>query len=358
MKILADSSLPGLRDAFPLPFEITLYHHNDEVVERLNDHEILLCRSTLTVDEKLLKSHSLRYVATASSGTDHIDATFLSTQNIKLLDAKGSNANAVADYVVSIVAFLQKYTTFNGDKAGIIGLGHVGTAVAARLRAMNFDLITYDPPRGAQENDFKNCSLEEIMACDLICIHANLHDNQPWPSRDLITEKELALIKPNAAIINAARGGIVSEEALLKASTSFFYSTDVYCNEPAINEAVVGRASLCTPHIAGHSLEAKANAVAMLSEKLHRCYQLPLPHYPSLLVKEEPLFKADATWEDYILSLYNPLHETIALKEATNIKEIFLQLRKAHQNRHDFCVYDKFIVDETLRPLLGLAAQK
>jgi erythronate-4-phosphate dehydrogenase len=339
MKILADASLPGLSGAFPPPFEITLYHHNDEVKKGLKGQEVLLCRSTLTIDEHLLTNHSLRYIATASSGTDHVDTTLLKAENIQLLDAKGSNANAVADYVVSIIAFLQKYSTFKGNKAGIIGLGKVGESVSRRLKAMDFELISYDPPKSAQDVDFKSCSLAEIMACDLICIHANLHDNQPYPSRNLITETELSLVRPNAAIINASRGGIVSEEALLNASTSFFYCTDVFSNEPTINEEVVMRASLCTPHIAGHSLEAKVNAVTMLSQKLHHLYQLPLPNYPEA-PSNKPVGTDHATWQDFILSLYNPVYETIALKEAGSMKDEFLQLRKAHQKRHDFSTYN------------------
>src|SRR5690554_546410 len=100
MKILADASLPGLLQAFPKPFQLTLYHELKEVPQLLSGKEILLCRSTLKIAEPLLKGHSLRYLATASSGTDHIDKAYLRANSIELFDAKGSNATAVADYVI------------------------------------------------------------------------------------------------------------------------------------------------------------------------------------------------------------------------------------------------------------------
>jgi erythronate-4-phosphate dehydrogenase len=277
MKILADASLPNLLDCFPRPFEITLYHHNDEVSERLSNQDILLCRSTLKINPTLLNRHAPRVVATASSGIDHVDETLVQSGRIQLLDAKGSNAASVADYVLACLAFMQKNHGFCGATAGIIGLGAVGTVVAKRLKTMNFDVLCYDPPKSLASPNFAGRSLEDILACDLICIHASLHDRAPFPSRQLIGEKQLALIRENTLIINASRGNIVSESAVLQSKTPFFYCTDVYASEPVIRDALVDFATLCTPHIAGHSVEAKETAIRVLSQKLHQYYGLPMP---------------------------------------------------------------------------------
>lgn len=339
MKILADASLPDLHVAFPEPFELTFYHHNDEVAERLSGQEILLCRSTLKVTNTLTNVQALRFIATASSGSDHIDNDFLDTHNIQLLDAKGSNASAVADYVLACLAAAQLSGEVNGKKAGIIGLGAVGSEVARRLSALNYDIICYDPPKSLEDAEFYSCSLDDLLTCDLICIHANLHDNLPHPSRHLIDVPQLACLKENALIINASRGDIVSEQALLGLSTPIIYCTDVYSGEPGISEEIVAFSNICTPHIAGHSIEAKIAAVNMVSQKLHSCYQLPFPCYPQPSIDNVLPISNQNSWQKNVLAIYNPVSETFGLKQAVNKKEAFLRLRAAHQNRHDFSVY-------------------
>lgn len=337
MNILIDASLPGLHDAFPPPFKITLYQHINEVTDSLINQDILLCRSTLKVNEALLASSSLSYVATASSGTDHINTTYLEQRAIGLIDAKGSNAEAVADYILATVAYLKKYKQFKGKTAGIIGMGAVGSRVARYLQAIDMNVVTYDPPKSQQQADFNSCSLPELSLCDMICIHANLHDKAPYPSKNLLGHKELAMLKPNIVIINAARGGIVSEQALLELDNPIIYCTDVFLNEPAINEHIVNFSTLCTPHIAGHSIEAKQVAVTMVSEKLHHCYDLPAPAFKQATLYQDHL-KLPIHWEEAILSRYNPMNESLALKKALHKEQGFLELRKKHTKRHNFNV--------------------
>lgn len=343
MNILADASLPGLHDLFPDPFKLTLYSHNKDVTALLPGQEILLCRSTLAVTQALGDTRSLRYIATASSGSDHVNRGFLNAGNIQLLDARGSNASAVADYVLSCLASIEQMGIVCGKRAGIIGLGAVGSEVARRLEVLGYKLSCYDPPKSADDDNFISCSMDELLASDLICIHANLHNNLPYPSRNLLGEPELARLKANTVIINASRGDIVSEEALLKSETSIVYCTDVYSNEPGICEQIVARASLCTPHIAGHSIEAKIAAVTMVSQKLHARYQLTFndPYPPA---KNEPAFNNQQSWQHNVLSIYNPVFETRALKQAANKKDAFVQLRTAHQDRHDFSFYGETAV--------------
>jgi erythronate-4-phosphate dehydrogenase len=334
MNILADATLPGLLYAFPEPFKLTLYHHVDEVSQLLPGQDILLCRATLKVNQTLLKKHSLRYIATATSGTDHLDHRWLASQNIQIIDAKGCNAPAVADYVVSILAYLDQQTLIRGTLAGIIGLGNVGAEVMLRLKALGFKSLAYDPLKAARE-PFTSCLFEDLYQADLLCIHAALHDIPPYPSTNLIDHSVLDKLKPGCVIINAARGGIVDEEALLATSNPLIYCTDVYVHEPTPNPHILAKSTLCTPHIAGHSLEAKYLAVAMISKTLHQILGLP---YPQCATPEfKPIFalSPNMSWQEQVLSIYNPLEETLALKKARDIKSVFLQLRKNHQ-RHDF----------------------
>lgn len=342
MKILADASLPGLIEAFPPPFELDTYHDLDELKLKLAGKDILLCRSTLKVNESLLAGTGVRYVATASSGIDHIDQACLKAQGIELISAKGSNAVAVADYVLACLAWLQKHQAFEGKTAAVIGVGEVGSRVSEQLKARGFEVLHYDPPKAQREQAFKSCDLEAIRQCDLICIHAELHDEQSHPSRNLFNEKVLSSLKDKTVIINASRGGIVNEKALLDSKKSFVYCVDVYYDEPAINPAIVDYATLCTPHIAGHSLEAKYEAVNQISRYFHQTLGLNYPEFAYPELTDQQAAPSYPTWQDLILSHYDPSIETKALKQASDLKAEFLTLRKAHQKRHNFDVFFSF----------------
>ncbi|AWN73737.1 4-phosphoerythronate dehydrogenase [Legionella anisa] len=355
MNILADASLPGLEQAFPKPFHLTMYHHPDEIAGLLSGQEVLLCRANLKVNQFLLKNHCLRYVATASSGTDHLDSTWLNSQNIQIIDAKGANARAVADYVVACLAFLEQQQRVLGNKAGIIGLGKVGTQIAARLQAVGFELLTYDPLKAERESTFESCTIEELYSVDLLCIHAELHNSSPYPSANLVNQDFLDRLKSGCVIVNAARGGIVNEEALLHSSKPLIYCTDVYLNEPDIDPRIIDQSTICTPHIAGHSLEAKYTAVAMVSSALHQIAGLAPPQFAAPALPNDLSLEKDKLWHEFILKIYNPLEETLLLKHASDKKAAFLNLRKNHQTRHDFSQYSK---DSTLnyktKLLLGM----
>ncbi|KTD69755.1 erythronate-4-phosphate dehydrogenase [Legionella santicrucis] len=356
MNILADASLPGLEQAFPKPFNLIRYYHANELAHLLVGQDILLCRSTLNVNRALLENHSIRYVATASSGTDHLDHSWLNSQHIQIIDAKGSNARAVADYVVACLAFLEQRHFIQGHKAGVIGLGKVGIQVSARLQAAGFQVFHYDPLKAMRESDaFQSCSLEDLYQADLISIHAELHDNHPFPSRNLINQNFLRQLKPGCIIINAARGGIIDENSLLTEPKSLIYCTDVYLNEPAIDERIIDKALICTPHIAGHSIEAKYAAVAMVSASLHQIMSLPIPHFFTPQMIKTIHLEKNKLWYESVLVLYNPIEETLSLKKAIDKKSAFIELRKQHQNRHDFCQYSmEWIFDKKTRFLLGM----
>jgi len=357
MNILADASLPGLQQAFPAPFHLTLYHHPNELETKLNGQDILLCRSTLKVNETLKGLQHLKYVATASSGTDHIDQHYLQKKHIEVVSAKGSNANSVADYVIANIAFLidKKQLQLENKTVGIIGLGEVGTKVYERLKALNLRLLCFDPPKAERQFEFRSCSFASLFKCDILCIHAHLHSIAPYPSYNLINDAFFKRLRKKIIIINASRGGIVNETDLLEHPTKVDYCTDVYMDEPNVNPKIIQFASLCTPHIAGHSIEAKYNAVSMISSFFHKKLKLkaPLLNFPkntSLHLKEN-----QRNWEKVILSIYNPFPETQTLKNAVNLTDTFVQLRKKHHYRHDFKIYDpkNLKTNELLSYLLG-----
>lgn len=354
MNILADATIPSLQDWFALPFNLNFYHSTNDLKEQLRGQDILICRSTLRVNQDLLDGSDIQCVATASSGTDHIDHEYLKQAGIMLFDAKGCNATSVADYVLSTLAYLYQNKSIKDQRVGIIGMGEVGSRVKKRLDKAGCAVYCYDPIREHLDNTFKYCSLSDLNACDIICVHANLHDAPPFPSRDLLDGNFLNTLRPNTIIVNASRGGIVNESALLACQIPLIYCTDVYNNEPSIDSQIVNYATLCTPHIAGHSIEAKQNAVRMISDKLHHHYDLTTPSDKNSLTPQsqinggdlfstysiQPSENRQSPWQELVLKAYNPLTETLELKQNRDKKQSFLTLRKAHKNRHDFICYN------------------
>lgn len=368
MNILADATLPNITALFKEPFTLTLYDHNDHVASLITGQDILLCRSTLKVTANLLTHAAIRCVATASSGTDHIDVEYLKAHHIALVDAKGSNARAVADYVVASIAYVQQKGQLQGLRAGVIGVGEVGSRVVARLHAAGFDVICFDPLKASRDPHFVSCKLDGLATCDLICIHASLHETMPYPSKDLCDLDMLRRLKTNVVIINASRGGIVNEDVLLNIKQPIIYCTDVYCHEPAIDSRIVDFATLCTPHIAGHSIEAKQAAVIQVSQVLHKRYGL-VDHYVHSLnlngllrdtasieigQNDTCLVSNKASWQETILDIYTPFDDTQILKAAMDKKQAYLTQRQAHQNRHDFNVYENSQLDEQTRMMMGM----
>ncbi|MCX7090097.1 MAG: 4-phosphoerythronate dehydrogenase [Legionellales bacterium] len=337
IKMIADASLPDLSHLFPTSFQVTRFVEARDLREQISDQDVLLCRSTLKVDADLLAESRIACVATVSSGTDHISAGYVAQRKIHVIDAKGTNASAVADYVVACLASLQQQG-FGGQQAGVIGMGAVGTTVTTRLQELDFQVHGYDPLRAMQDTQFSTCDLNALLVCDLLCVHANLHDQVPYASRHLLDATFLSQLKPGTVIINAARGGIVDESALLACTQPLRYCTDVYVGEPNIRAEVIEYATLCTPHIAGHSIEAKRRALQEVSQKIYHWFGLPAPILPHLAV-QLPQRAPSTAWQANILSLYNPEHETQILKKARDLPKEFLALRAAHQGRHDFNCY-------------------
>ena len=353
MKILADATLPNLFLLFKEPFSLTVYNNQHELLDLLPNHDVLICRSTLVVSKKLLANTQIRCVATASSGVDHIDNEYLKKQKIALFDAKGCNAIAVADYVVATLACLQQNNYVVGNKAGVIGVGEVGTRVVTRLKAAGFNVVCFDPLKASLDKLHHFCPLSELSSCDLLCIHANLHNKAPFPSANLLSRRFLSSLKPGTIIINAARGGIVNEEALLSSSTPITYCTDVYQGEPTINADIVDFAALCTPHIAGHSIESKIKAIVKISQQLHHHFGLPFSPITIPLQGELPILRSTDHWQDTILQLYDPLVDTVVLKSAQDKTRAFLTQRQAHDYRHDFSFYDASQLHQSTKRLMG-----
>lgn len=277
MKIAADSGLFGIEELVSRlegVCYLRLIPGRDIAASQLRDADALLVRSITRVDEALLGGSQVRFVGTATSGLNHVDTAFLKQAGIRLVDAKGSNAAAVVDYVIAVLALLacERKIEPRQRTIGIVGRGCVGSLLDRTLREAGFATLCCDAPLAAQfaaESDF--VSLESALACPIVCVHVPLSREGRFATQNLIGSSELNSMAEDAVLINPSRGGVVDEQALknhLRAWPSFVYAADVWLDEPSVDEALVAASWLATPHIAGYSVQAKQAATATLLAEL------------------------------------------------------------------------------------------
>ena len=263
MKIVADIDSPFLEGVFE-PYAEVLYKKGDQIVrEDLLDADVLMTRTRTHCDAELLEGTSVRMIATATIGMDHIDLPYCASKGIDVVNAAGCNAGAVMQYVFSAVygVSARKGIKIDDCNFGIIGVGHVGSKVEAMARYLGFNVLRCDPPRAAAEGAEGFCSLEYLLEnSQVVTMHVPLDEY----TRGMADETFFALMQPGAIFINAARGEVINEDALIAAAPKLgAVVIDTWCNEPNINENLLDVADIATPHIAGYSYQGKENATKM-----------------------------------------------------------------------------------------------
>ena len=314
----------------------TLFGHHGKVIRTpsqkitsaiLKDADLLLVRSVTSVNEKLLKNSAVQWVGTATAGTDHLDLDWLNKAHIAWAHAPGANANAVASYVMSCVKTLQKNSFLNPEKrkAAVVGVGQIGSLVSQFLQQRGFTVAEIDPPRVEREPSFQSAPLEVLMDADLICLHTPLTFStknkaekiahaalSPYPTYHLLNQFWLERLKPGAILLNAGRGGVLDEKALLKTRPDLVLCCDVWENEPDINLALLERAFIATPHIAGYTVKAKERLTQLLYEKACQYFGW-IPQASTVRTKKERKLTAGS---------YDPLTDTALLKTSKNFEKM------------------------------------
>ncbi len=268
INIVAGENIPYINEAVEGLGNLTILPGRSISSADLKDANILLIRSITQVDEDLLRDTPVEFVGSASAGTDHMDTAYLNDRNIGFASAAGSNANSVAEYIMAALLLLGKQQGFSllGKTIGIIGIGNIGKLVKQKAEALGMHPILNDPLlEGTGQIDHR--SLEETLGCDVVTLHTPLTTDGPYPTYHLLNEQAFKWLKPSAVFINAARGEVVDTAALLDAITQQRIGPtiiDVWEHEPEINWDLFQAVTLGTPHIAGHSLDGKANGTFMI----------------------------------------------------------------------------------------------
>lgn len=243
--------------------------------EAVRDADVLVIRTRTQVNEALLRRSKVRLVCTATIGFDHIDTAYCDAQGIAWMSCPGCNAQAVCDYIEEVLTTHYSLLTThysllplgNGSGAGlcigVVGVGHVGSLVAQMAKRLGMRVLLNDPPKGI------GVSLDTIAReCDVITFHTPLTHTGDYATYHLCDASFLAQCKPNALIINAARGGVVDEQALLASGRE--YVLDTWEGEPHIDLDVLRHARLASMHIAGYSVLGKRNATQMCLDAIAR----------------------------------------------------------------------------------------
>ncbi len=263
LKLVIDEKIPIIPAVLASHCTIQAMPDHAITQDNLKDADIVLVRTTTSVTRSLLDNTPVQFVGTASAGFDHIDIAFCKEKSIHWAYAPGNNAQAVADYVHACVAL----TPQKPKTAAVIGVGQVGSKVVKMLEKLGILVWKNDPPRAQKEMDFIQTPLEKCLTADLICIHTPLIKSGPFCTQHLINAKAIANLASHTLLIQASRGGVVEESGLL-ARSDLLLCLDVFENEPRVDPALLAKAWIATPHIAGYSRLAKIRASLQLLHAL------------------------------------------------------------------------------------------
>ncbi len=350
MKIVADENL-AFTDYFFAEFgDIqqaagrTLSH--DDVA----DAEALLVRSVTKVNAALIENTALKFVGSATIGTDHLDIAALEKQGIAWSNAAGCNAQAVAEYVITALLHLQpELIDANAQfTLGIVGLGNVGSRLATMAQLLGWNVIGYDP--FVQRDHVQQVEFEQLLAqADAISTHVPLTKTGAHPTYHLINADALAKMKRTAILINSARGPVVEEAALIAdiQQTQRPVVLDVFEHEPEISETLLNLITLVTPHIAGYSLEGKARGTQMIYQAFCQTFGYQANKaFETQLPACEQYFAQSAlkqTLNTYLSQIYDIARDDAnlraCLKEGKVDQKAFDYLRKTYPLRREWAAH-------------------
>jgi len=324
--------------------------------ENLLDADALVVRSKTKITAELLHDTPVKFVGTATAGTDHIDADWLQRHGIYWCAAPGCNANSVSEYLVAGLLTLGHRHGYDlqNKTIGVIGCGNVGSRVIKKCHGLGMNVLRNDPPLAAASPDPDFQPLEHVLAeADIVTLHVPLVKHKPWPTERMADWIFFEQMKPGAIFINAARGSVCDYDALLDAKNSGMVSKtilDVWSPEPAFRTDLVKISDLASPHIAGHSYEGKLNGTIACYNELCNFFEIPKTWdiAASLPTPDVPSIEMDCTGRDdeeilreIIQQVYNIEEDDRLIREAAVHCEVdrarnFDALRKSYRIRREF----------------------
>jgi erythronate-4-phosphate dehydrogenase len=271
VKILADQNIPQVAEAFRDLGEVELMPGREITRANLRNCRCLITRTVTRVDAALLQDTPVEFVGSATIGTDHIDLDYLADAGIDFSNAAGCNAESAAEYVISGLFAISRRKGFDPlqMRAGIIGFGNVGSRLRQKLEALGIECLVCDPPlQQAGQSRQAFVDLDTILReCNLISLHVPLTRNGKHPTFHLLDAQRLQALSDGCVLINAARGEVIDNHALLQLLNQrddLHVFLDTWENEPMLSRKLLRRVDLATPHIAGYSVEGRLRGTQMV----------------------------------------------------------------------------------------------
>jgi erythronate-4-phosphate dehydrogenase len=358
MKIVVDAAIPFVDRTFGAFGELAKLESKAIDNPAVHDADAVIVRSETKVDEKLLAGSKVRFVGTATIGTDHVDTDFLRSNGIEFASAPGSNSNAVVQYVFAALFTLAKRKRFllKGKTLGVVGVGNIGSKIVRVGKALGMDVLQNDPPLARETHDPKFVPLDDLMESDFITIHVPFTRTGQDSTFHLFDEKRLSLLKKGSVLINSSRGGVVDNSALKSILLRGLISDailDVWENEPKIDLDLLSACAIGTQHIAGYSIDGKVNATRMVLEAFCRHFNLVNSVEFSSLVSApaKPIIDIDGADSDIesamagaISHCYDIEKDDAALRKVVSVDlnergTFFKRLRSSYNFRHEFSNY-------------------
>jgi erythronate-4-phosphate dehydrogenase len=347
MKIVADENMPLVREMFSPYGEVVTYPGRELTSEHVWDADVLLVRSVTLVNSSLLEGSRVKFVGSATIGVDHVDQHYLAQRGICFASAPGCNANSVVQYVLSVLFTLRP--DWMGQTVGIVGCGNVGGRLYQVLTELGVNCRCYDPFL-TKEQIPDWVSFDDILQSDVLCLHTPFTTEGAFPTYHLFDEAVLAQLSSKVLLINAGRGAVVDNAALLRLlpDKSWQVALDVWEPEPDIALALLEQVDIGTPHIAGYSADGKVNGTGMIRDAFCTWQGQGVPETD--LRPDQPLQVTAACLAEAVLATYNVaeedlrmrqalLAESIGLAESTDVPSVFDRLRKTYPQRLEFQHY-------------------
>lgn len=349
MKILVDENMPYARELFSRTGDVLAVPGRPLPEAELQDASGLMVRSVTKVNAVLLAGTPVKFVGTATAGTDHIDDASLAAAGISFSAAPGCNAIAVVEYVFSSLLLLAERDGFalRDRTVGIVGVGNVGGRLQKRLQAWGVKTLLCDPPRADRGDQETFHSLDDLVAqADILTFHTPLFKDGPYKSWHLADAALLMALKPNTILINACRGAVVDNAALLevlKMRHDLSVVLDVWEPEPNLSLDLLDKVDIATAHIAGYTLEGKARGTTQVFEAwcdfIGQPQQvaleslLPAPEFGSVTLRgklDQPTLKR------LVHLVYDVRRDDAPLRKVAAKPGEFDRLRKQYEERREW----------------------
>lgn len=321
MKLVIDDACYAYDEIFSQFGEIITMAGRDIDAESVKDCDVLIVRSRTQVNQALLEGSSIKFVGSTVAGLDHVDQNYLKNNGIEFFSAQGCNSMAVAEFVISTIINLAEKHKFNYQEKtlGIIGVGNVGSRLAAKADLLGIKTLLNDPIRQHNENLGNFVDLDTALSADIVTFHTPLTFDGQHPSYKLLNQANFHHINEQTILFNAARGGVIDEKIWEKTQT-LENVIDCWENEPNINQNLQKTAYLASPHIAGHSVDAKFMGSFMVYQAL--CEFLGKKQQENIknLINPGVLTLKSDNLLDSLNEIYDFKQDTIAIKNLENFE--------------------------------------